>query len=208
MAVSTKRASTWRRRRGFGLMIGAALLCSAPLLVACSSKEDTKKSRSYDDDDTPSSRDRTDTPSYDGSAHPTSARRSPPPPSRHRDDPLDEPRPRKKEKSVFDSLTNLVDGLIPDKLKPGGSGDLADAADEVCECKDKACADAVMKRFEKKNDRRKMDELSREEKDAVQRLMECVMKLQDLDSDGPKRARPVPPPSPPPSKSDLDEGGW
>lgn len=198
-------------RSRFGAFFGAAfvaagLLVTSPLTSGCGSKEEPKKSRTSDDDDTPSTRSSSDAPSTYGTSMGSSARRSPRP---SRPDPLDdhgdEPRSRDKpRKSLLGSFTDFVGDLIPSKIIPSSSSgnEIVEAADEICRCSDRACVDAISKRMEKLGDKRKMEELNEEEKEAVKKMIECMMKLEETDP------RPKPRPVTPPSKAKEEDSGW
>lgn len=203
---SSIRRSTWWVAVGAIAIVGSTSVATA----GCGSKEEpkSKSSRSSsDDDDTSSTSRASGSSTYGGTAMGSSARRpSRPPrdldsddgPPRRRGDP-DDDRRRSKSKGLLASLTDFVGDIVPKNpfSSSDGGSDIERAADEVCECKDKPCMDAVMKKFEKNGDKRKMDELSEDEKKHVERLVACVMRIE---GDSKPTPRPTPPPSP--------DSGW
>lgn len=196
--------SVRQTRSGFGTVFGAAfvaagLLVTSPLTSGCGSKEEPKKSRSSDDDDnTPSTRSSSDSPSSYGTSMGSSARR---PPRPTRPDPLDEPR-EKPRRSLLSSFTDFVGDLLPSKIIPSSSNsEILDAAEEICRCSDKECVDAISKRMERSGDKRKMEDFSSEEQEAIKKMIDCMMKLEEK---SPRKPRPATTARP----ADLDEGGW
>lgn len=64
----------------------------------------------------------------------------------------------------------------------GCKSDLDKYADELCDCKDKACAEEVGKRWSEKmkgkeKDNKKLEEMSEAEAKAFAKILECSMKL-------------------------------
>lgn len=186
-----------------GVLVAAGLFAASPLTSGCGSKEEPKKSRSSDDDDdTPSTRSSSDSPSSYGTSMGSSAKRSTRP---IRPDPLDDELKRERpRKSLLLSLTDFVGDLIPNKIIPSSSSsEIIDAADEICRCSDKACVDAISKRMERMGDKRKMEEFSSEEQEAIKKMVACMMKLEET-SPRAKPARPAPTTGP----DGPDHGGW
>lgn len=194
------------RHSEWWVLAGAvALVTSTSAMTAgCGSKEETKSKSSRsssDDDDSPSTSRASGSATYGGTAMGSSARRPPRPDHKddpqHRGDPDDEPRRGAKSKGMLASISDFVGDIIPkNPFSSSGGSDIEQAADEICECKSKDCVDAVTRRFEK-GDKRKMEDLSEDDKKAVERMVSCIMKIE---SDAKPAPRPVPAPPP--------DSGW
>lgn len=177
--------SRWRSNGWIAFGAIAIVMSTALSTAGCGSKEETSsKSHRSDDDDAPSTRSASS--SDIGTPMGTSARRRDHDRdaqrdlegrSRRRDD--DDPRGKREKRGVLASLTDLVGGLLPKNpfaAKSSSGSDIEEAADAACKCPDQACVDAVMKRFDKK-DNRKIDDLTPDERKAVERLVDCSLKL-------------------------------
>ena len=79
-----------------------------------------------------------------------------------------------KKVAVFGSVLALAFAMT------GCKSDLDKYADELCECKDTACAEALDKKYDSlkggKADK-KLEELSEAEQKTAKRIVECLMKL-------------------------------